>query len=74
MLDQKVPPRARTLIWHLQKPIFYTQHFFRNAKFGIRNSEFGIRNSEFGIRNAEFGIRNSELRSLMNHKNWSQNP
>ena len=51
MLDQKAPPRARTLKWHLQKPIFYTQHFFRNAEFGIQNSEFGIRNSEFGIRN-----------------------
>ena len=51
MLDQKAPPRARTLMWHLQKPIFYTQHFFRNAEFVIQNSEFGIQNSEFGIRN-----------------------
>ena len=44
MLDQKAPPRARTLMWHLQKPIFYTQHFFE-----MRNSEFRIRNSEFRI-------------------------
>ena len=56
MLDQKAPPRARTLMWHLQKPIFYTQHFFRNAEFGIQNSEFRIQNSELGIQNSEFGI------------------
>ena len=61
MLDQNAPPRARTLMWHIQKPIFYTQHFFRN-------SEFRIRNSEFRIRNSEFRIRISELRSFMNHK------
>ena len=50
-------------MWHLKKPIFYTQHFFemRNSEFGI--SEFRIRISEFGIRNSEFGIE-----KLMDHK------
>ena len=39
------PPRARTLMWHLQKQNFHAQLFFRNAEFGIWISEFGIENS-----------------------------
>ena len=57
------PPRAQTLMWHLQKTNYHPQLFFE-----MRNSECGIQNSEFGIQNSEFGIQNSELRSLMNHK------
>ena len=49
---------------HLQKPIFYTQHFF--SKCGIRNSEFGIRNSEFGIENS---YRSKKMNHLGHRKN-----